>query len=440
MRTVAYNVLHSNFMDTPGGVGAAAREWESPLYAEAVAQFSRAAELVGIGAADRLRMLSPRRSLVVNFPVRLDSGEVRAFTGFRVQHVMTMGPTKGGVRYAPDVSLGECAALAMWMTWKCALLELPYGGAKGGVRCDVRALSESELERVTRRYVAEIADFIGPNRDIPAPDLGTGAREMGWFYDTYAQSAGHAEPRIVTGKPLLLGGLPGREQATGRGVVHALEAVLEDRGETVAGKDVVVQGFGNVGRHAALMLHAHGARVVGIGDVTGGVVVPAGIDVPALAAWVDDHGSLAGYRDRTVGQVELLQTPCDILIPAAVEGQINAVVAEGLRCRLVVEAANGPTTSDGERVLRLRGIDLVPDIVANAGGVLASYVEWATDTTDVRRRDPEVLEALLRETLHGAVEKMLRVARDREIGWRTAATAAAVERVAATGRQRAIYP
>jgi glutamate dehydrogenase (NAD(P)+) len=352
---------------------------------------------------------------------------------------MTMGPTKGGIRYAPDVTLGECAALAMWMTWKCSLLELPYGGAKGGVRCDVNALSAAELERVTRRYVAELSGFIGPDTDIPAPDLGTGAREMAWMYDTYAQTVGHTEPRIVTGKPVLLGGLEGRAQATGFGLVHALEAVLEDRGEPLAGKQVVIQGFGNVGRNAALMLQRKGATVIGVSDITGGLVDTAGLDVPALAAHADAHGLLPAHAGARVTQGELLQTPCEILIPAAIGWQITAPIARNVDCELIVEGANGPMTDEGEAIVDARGIPVVPDIVANAGGVLASYVEWAMTPAAVRI-DGEQLDALVRQQLRFAVRKMLDTAAEHQVNWRTAATAVAVRRVAETGRQRAIYP
>jgi glutamate dehydrogenase (NAD(P)+) len=416
------------------------REWEGGLFGTAVEQLARAADLAGINQADLSRMLSPRRSMVVNFPVRLDSGEVRSFTGFRAQHVMTMGPTKGGIRYAPNLSLGQCAALAMWMTWKCSLLELPYGGAKGGVRCDVNALSESELERITRRFIAELDGFIGPQRDIPAPDLGTGEREMAWLYDTYTQSVGHAEPKITTGKPSLLGGLPGRERATGMGLVHVLARVLYSMGESLEGLRVVIQGFGSVGRTAAAILERRGACVVGVSDISGAVIDPTGLEADELSAWTEAEGSLARHPAGGHDQLELLTTPCDVLIPAAVERQLTGAVAKEIDCRLVVEGANAPTTPDGDAVLARRGIQVVPDILANAGGVLASYVEWSNEPPALSHWDETRLDSMLEDWLHPVVDRVLQIAHERGVDWRTAATALAVERVAETGRKRAIYP
>jgi glutamate dehydrogenase (NAD(P)+) len=420
--------------------GQAGREWESGLFGMAVEQLTRAADLTGISQADLSRMLSPRRSMVVNFPVRLDSGEVRSFTGFRAQHVMTMGPTKGGIRFAPNLSLGQCAALAMWMTWKCSLLHLPYGGAKGGVRCDVATLSESELERITRRFIAELDGFIGPQRDIPAPDLGTGEREMAWLYDTYSQSVGHAEPKITTGKPPLLGGLPGRERATGMGLVHVLARVLDSLGESVDGLRVVIQGFGSVGRTAAAILERQGARIVGVSDISGGVIDPAGLDVEELTAWSDAEGSLGGHPAGGHDQLELLTTPCDVLIPAAVERQLTGAVAKKIACRFVIEGANAPTTPDGDAVMTRRGIYVVPDILANAGGVLASYIEWSNEPPELSHWDEQRLDSMLRDWLHPIVDRVLHISQERDVDWRAAATALAVERVAETGRKRAIYP
>ncbi len=415
-------------------------EWRSELYRIACSQFARAADVLDLDAELRTRLLEPRRSLTVNFPARLDDGRVLNLTGYRVQHTLTMGPTKGGFRYAPDVSLGECAALAMWMTWKCALLGLPYGGAKGGVRCEPRDLSVAELERVTRRYAAELIPVIGPNQDIPAPDMGTGEREMAWFMDTYSQQVGHSVPEIVTGKPAVLGGTEARRRSTGLGVVYAIEALLERLGWELAGRRVVVQGFGNVGATAAEELHARGARVVGVSDVQGGIVAHAGLDIPAVVAWRERGGQLADFPGaQPVGRAEVLETPCDILVPAALEQQITAENAPRIDCGLVVEAANGPTTPEAERLLAERGIRILPDILANAGGVTVSYFEWvqahqkyAWDVEDIQQR--------LRRQMGTSVGRVAIAAERLGTDWRTAAMAVAVERVAQAARLRAVYP
>ena len=370
-------------------------EWHSELYRIATSQFLRCADVLDLDQELRERLLEPRRSLVVNFPCRMDDGSTRTFTGYRVQHTLTMGPTKGGFRYAPCVSLGECAALAMWMTWKCALLGLPYGGAKGGVRCDRHELSVTELERVTRRYAAELIPVIGPDRDIPAPDMGTDEREMAWFMDTYSQQVGHSVPGVVTGKPPVLGGTEARQPATGRGTVYVIQATLERLGWPLAGQRVVVQGFGNVGSIVALELHALGAKVVGVSDHTCGVVCPDGLDIPAVADWVNANGFLDGYpQGKAVGREEVLEIPCDVLIPAAVERQITAENAERLDCRLIVEAANGPTTPEADEILAKRGTPIVPDILANGGGVTVSYFEWVQDKQKYMWTVDEITERL----------------------------------------------
>jgi glutamate dehydrogenase (NAD(P)+) len=418
----------------------AGAEWGSELYRIATAQFNRTADVLDLEPEFRTRLLEPRRSLVVNFPVRMDDGAVRSFTGYRVQHTLTMGPTKGGMRYAPGVSLGECAALAMWMTWKCALLGLPYGGAKGGVRCEPNAMSVAEIERLTRRYASELIPVIGPDKDIPAPDMATGEREMAWFMDTYSQQVGHSVPEIVTGKPPVLGGTEARRAATGLGVVYVTEAILERLGWPLREQRFVVQGFGNVGATAASELHAVGAKVVGVSDHSGGLVDEDGLDIPALQAWVAEHRFLDGAPlGRPVGRVEVLETPCDVLIPAALERQITDENAARLNCRLIVEAANGPTTPEAEAVLAARGIQVVPDVLANAGGVTVSYFEWVQDIQkyswdliDVQERLRRQMRAALARVWDGAIE--------RGVDWRTAALAVGVERVAAAAKLRAIYP
>jgi len=415
-------------------------EWGSALYRIAANQFDRAGALLELDPEFVTRLGQPRRSLVVNFPVRLDSGDVLNLTGYRVQHTLTMGPTKGGFRYGADVSLGECAALAMWMTWKCALLGLPYGGAKGGVRCTPSGHSVTELERLTRRYAAELIPVIGPDRDIPAPDMGTGEREMAWFMDTYSQMMGHSVFEIVTGKPVVLGGTTGRREATGLGVVYVTEAVCERIGLDIREARVAIQGFGNVGAVAAAELHAIGARVVAVSDVTGGIVDQAGLDIPAVAGWIAAHGTLDGFPDAEhVGAADVLEVPCEIVIPAAREQQVTVANAPRLQCELVVEAANGPTTPEAEAILRERGILVVPDVLANAGGVTVSYFEWVQDHQRYTWDELDIQERLRRQ-LRAAFGRVTDAADRLACDWRMAALSVAIERVALAAQMRGIYP
>ncbi|HZO37168.1 MAG TPA: Glu/Leu/Phe/Val dehydrogenase [Solirubrobacteraceae bacterium] len=418
----------------------AGEEWNSELHRIAAEQYNKAADVLELAPDLRERLRAPRRSMTVNFPVRLDSGEVRNFTGYRVQHTLTMGPTKGGLRYAPGVSMGECAALAQWMTWKCALLGLPYGGAKGGVRCDPNTLSAGEIERITRRFAVELIPVIGPDRDIPAPDMGTGEREMAWFYDTYSQSMGHAVPEIVTGKPPVLGGTEARKPATGLGVVYVAEAVSERLGRPLRDQRVVVQGFGNVGSTAAGELHAIGAKVVAVSDYTGGIVDPDGLDIPAVKAWIDEHRVLEGCPlGDPVGRAEVLEVACDMLIPAALERQITIENAARIQATVIVEAANGPTTPEAEAVLAARDVLVVPDVLANAGGVTVSYFEWVQDNQRYLWDFVEIQERLKRQ-LRAALGRVVDNADRLGVDWRTAALAVAIERVAEAARLRAIYP
>ena len=422
------------YLVAPGG------EWRSELYRVAVDQFTRAADLLRVEPEVRARLLEPRRALVVNFPVRRDDGDVESFTGYRVQHTLTMGPMKGGMRYSPGVSLGECAALAMWMTFKCALLGLPFGGAKGGVRCDPNRLSEDELERVTRRYASEIFPIIGPDSDIAAPDMATGEREMAWFMDTYSQQVGHPVPEIVTGKPMVLGGTEGRDIATGLGVVFVLEEVLRIRNERLEGLRVAVQGFGNVGAVVARELAARGATIVGVSDVTCGLIDPDGLDLGAVFTWVAEHDFLRGFPGaENVGRMDVLEAQCDVLVPAALESQITAENAERLDCQLVVEAANGPTTPEADEILARRSIPVIPDVLANAGGVTVSYFEWVQDQQKYSWSGEDIV-ARLRLQLQDAFGRVVE-ARDRhDIDWRTAAQSVAITRVAEASRLRTIYP
>jgi glutamate dehydrogenase (NAD(P)+) len=418
----------------------AGEEWGSELHRIATEQFELAADLLDLDEEARTRLREPRRSLVVNFPVRMDDGSVRNFTGYRVQHTLTMGPTKGGIRFAPGVSQGECAALAAWMTWKCAVAGVPYGGAKGGVRCDPHALSSGELERITRRYATELIPVIGADRDIPAPDMGTGEREMAWFYDTYSQLMGHAVPEIVTGKPAVLGGTPARRRATGLGVVYVIEAVCAHVGRDLAGQRVAIQGFGNVAAVVAEELAARGARVVAVSDHTGGLHDDRGLDVGAVATWVAEHRTLDGCpHGEPVGRQAVLEVPCDILVPAALERQVTAANAGDLACEILVEAANGPTTPEAEAMLAQRGILLVPDVLANAGGVIVSYFEWAQAQQKAVWAVAQI-ESRLRELLQAAFARVVQAGERHGVGWRTAALSVAVGHVAEAARMRAIYP
>jgi glutamate dehydrogenase (NAD(P)+) len=427
-------------LDREEGLVAPGGEWRSQLWQTAVRQFDQAADRLALEPEVRVRLLEPRRALAVNFPVRRDDGSVETLTGYRVQHTLTLGPTKGGVRYAPAVSLGECAALAMWMTFKCALLGLPFGGAKGGVRCDPHRLSEGELERLTRRYASEIFPIIGPERDVPAPDMATGEREMAWFMDTYSQQVGYPVPEIVTGKPVVLGGTAGRNAATGLGVVFCTQGVCDHLGWRLADQRIVVQGFGSVGAVVARGLAARGATVVGIADVTGGVVDPDGIDLELAADWIAEHRFLRGYpAGEHVGRNEIVETPCDILVPAAIEHQITEDNVSRLSCRLIVEAANGPTTPEADEILRERGIPVVPDVLANAGGVTVSYFEWVQDQQKFHWDDEEVA-GRLSDHLGQGLERVIEAAGRLDVDWRTAAQAVAIERFAEAARLRAIYP
>lgn len=415
-------------------------EWHSELYRVAQEQFGRAADLVGLDDELRSRLLEPRRSLVVNFPVRRDSGEVQELTGYRVQHTLAVGPAKGGIRFAPGVSLGECAALALWMTFKCALLELPFGGAKGGVRVDPNRLSEGEVERIIRRYAAEITPIIGPDRDIGAPDMATGEQEMAWFMDTYSQQMGQAVPEIVTGKPSVLGGTEGRRAATGLGVVFSLEAALEHLEWDLRGQRVVIQGFGKVGSVIASELERRGARVIGLTDVAGGIVNEDGIELEALAEWVAEHDFIRGFPGgEPVGRQELLTTPCDLLIPAALERQITEDNAAEIDCRMLVEAANGPTTPEADAILAQRGIPVLPDVLANGGGVTVSYYEWVQDVQR-EKWSVDAISERLEQTMRAGMDRVLEAADLYSTDWRAAAQALAIERVAEAARLRAIYP
>src|ERR671937_482042 len=355
-------------------------EWETPLYRQAITQFEQALPHAAVDDAVAERLRCPERSLVVSVPIRLDDGRWRVFPGYRVQHSSVLGPTKGGVRYDPEVDLGECAALAMWMTWKCALLRLPYGGAKGGIRCDPRNLSLNEIQAITRRFTSELLPVLGPQQDIPAPDMATNEQTMAWMMDTYSMQVGHAVPEIVTGKPIALGGSLFRHEATGAGVVMVIERCCGKLGTPLAGQRCVVQGFGNVGGIAAAELHEKGALGVAVSDVAGGVHDEGGLPIPDLRRHAEEHGSLATYdtAERLTNE-ELLELPCDILVLAAREDQVTGENAGRVHARLIAEGANGPTSVEADAILAERGILVLPDVLTNAGGVTVSYFEWVQD-------------------------------------------------------------
>ncbi|WP_395244407.1 Glu/Leu/Phe/Val dehydrogenase [Agromyces sp. MMS24-K17] len=404
---------------------------------------SQLAEAVGLlGYADGLhRMLAtPRRELTVAVPLRLDGGETTLFTGYRVQHNFSRGPAKGGLRYAPNVDLDEVRALAMWMTWKCALLDVPYGGAKGGIAIDPRAHSVAELERVTRRYTSEILPIIGPERDIPAPDIGTDEQTMAWIMDTYSVNSGYTVPGIVTGKPIALGGSQGRASATSRGVTHVALAALAHVGLRPDRATAAVQGFGKVGADAARFLADAGVAVEAVSDMYGAVHRAGGLDLAALTDHVRATGTVVGFPGAdSIDGAALLELDVDLLVPAAVEGVIHEGNAGAVRARVVVEGANGPTTAAGDRILAERGVLVVPDILANAGGVIVSYFEWVQANQAYWWRADEV-EARLEERMLSAWGHVLGYAEARGLSLRTAATALAVERVAEAHRLRGLYP
>lgn len=414
---------------------------ENDAYKIALEQYDRAA--IHTGVADDLieYMRYPRREFTVNFPVRRDDGRIEMYTGYRVHHSTVMGPSKGGLRYSMAVSLEEVRALAMWMTWKCALVNIPYGGAKGGVVVDPKSLSMSELERLTRRYASELVPLISPKMDIPAPDMGTNAQVMAWIMDTYSMTVGYSVPAIVTGKPLQVGGSEGRTEATGRGVIVCMLATLKHAGITAAdGVRVVVQGFGNVGSNAALYAHELGFKVVGVSDVDGGIYNPDGLDIPALVEYVHSYGSLKDYvRAQHVTNDELLVLPCDVLIPAAMEGQIHGDNAAHIQARFIIEGANGPTTPEADDILNDRGVIIVPDILANSGGVIVSYFEWVQDLQAFFWGKDTVFDNLER-ILSAAYDNTYETAKRLKIDMRTAAQVTAIQRVASALSLRGIYP
>ena len=409
-------------------------------YEIACEQLEHVAELLMLDDGLRKMLLKPKRELTVHFPVHMDNGDIEVFTGYRVQHNIVRGPAKGGLRYHPDVTLDEVKALAMWMTWKCAIVGLPFGGAKGGVICNPKKMSASELERLTRRYTTEISILIGPESDIPAPDVYTNPQVMSWIMDTYSMHAGYSVPAVVTGKPLAIGGSEGRTEATGRGcMITALEAV-RNLGLSLDGLSVAVQGFGNVGAIAARLLYRKGCKIIAASDSQSGVYNKNGLDINRLEIYKQKTGSLSGFADADpVTNDELLSLQCDVLIPAALENQITEKNADKITARILVEGANGPTTPEADRILHDKGVFLVPDVLANAGGVTVSYFEWVQDMQSFFWKESEI-NRRLEEILISSFANVLAIANERKTDMRTAAYILAVKRVVEATLNRGIYP
>jgi glutamate dehydrogenase (NAD(P)+) len=412
-------------------------------YDGVLATITKAAEILGLSENDYAGIKYPERELKVSFPVRMDNGSVRIFEGYRVQHSSSRGPCKGGIRYHEEVDIDEVKALAAWMTFKCAVVGLPYGGAKGAVKVDPSKLSRSELERLTRRFTAMILPLIGPERDIPAPDVNTNGEVMGWIMDTYSMMNGYAVPGVVTGKPLDIGGSVGRLEATGRGVMINVREFLKKKGETLTGKAVIVQGMGNVGGIAAKLIAAEGAKVVAVSDVSGAIANPAGLDIEAVLKYLSTRGStLKDYNAGGVRHItnnELLGLEADVLVPAAMQNQITAQNAESIRAKLIVEGANGPTTVEADKILEKKGVQIVPDVLANAGGVIVSYFEWVQNIQALTW-DEENINSHLNSIMINAIEAVYKMAEEKKISFRTAAYAIALNRLVQAKHIRGIFP
>jgi glutamate dehydrogenase (NAD(P)+) len=416
-------------------------DYDSPMFRMASRQFELVADHLGLDTSLRDRVRLPKRAMIVSVPARMDDGSTRVFMGYRVQHHLTLGPTKGGLRYSPDVTLGEVAALAMWMSWKCSLVGLPYGGAKGGVACTPRTMSLREHEAVTRRYTQEMIPFIGPQVDVMAPDLGTNEQTMAWMMDTYSMQIGHAVPEIVTGKPVVIGGTLGRKEATGRGVAYLINRALDTIGLDSGKATAVVQGYGNVGSYTALTLARFGTNVIAISDYTGGIYNSKGLDLLAVQAHLAKNKSLEGFGggDR-ISNEELLLLKCDVLVPAAIERQITEKNAGKLQCRILAEAANGPTTPEADVILAQRPeIFLIPDILCNSGGVIVSYFEWVQDLQNFFWSEAEVNDRLYR-ILEQSFTQVMNMVKKEKISTRTAALSIGVSKVVEAKKRRGLFP
>ena len=413
---------------------------EASPYQNALTQLDLAAHHLELDPGIHEVLKYPQRELTVHFPVKRDDGSTQVFTGYRVQHNIARGPSKGGLRYSPNTTLDEVRALAMWMTWKCALVNIPFGGAKGGVVCDPKLLSLHEQERLTRRYASEISILVGPDTDIPAPDMGTNPQTMAWFMDTYSMTRGRTSPAVVTGKPVAVGGSEGRNDATGRGIVYITREAIRPFGMSLEGLRVAIQGFGNVGGTAARIFHEMGAKVVAVSDALGGLYNAAGLDIPALRGSMNHDGTLT-RRDlgEPISSLDLLELPVDVLVPAAVENQITAENAGRIRAKVVIEGANGPTTPTADAILRHNDVFLVPDVLANAGGVVVSYFEWVQDLQFFFWQETEVnarMEAIMTRAYKEVADK----AKSESLDMRLAAYLIGVRRVADATALRGIYP
>ncbi|MBY0227830.1 MAG: Glu/Leu/Phe/Val dehydrogenase [Gemmataceae bacterium] len=412
----------------------------SPTFQMARRQLDSVAGVIDIdpGVLDRLSV--PKRAMCVSIPVRMDKGGIEVFTGYRVQHSLTSGPSKGGLRYDKAVDLGEVAALAMWMSWKCGIMNLPFGGAKGGIACEPSKLSAGERERLTRRFTEEVLSIIGPRQDVMAPDMGTDEQTMSWIYDTYSMKVGYACPEIVTGKPIELGGCVGRREATGRGVTYCIIEALKELKLRPEDSTGVVQGFGNVGSVTCLELHNRGVKIIAVGDRDGAIRNKAGLDIPALLLHAAAKKKLPDFPDaEQIGPEELLATPCTVLVPAAMERVITGKNAETLRCRVLAEGANGPTTPNADEVLARSDIFVIPDVLCNAGGVTVSYFEWVQDIQQLMWEEKQVNDKL-RDLMLRAFHQVLKLSRDKRIPMRTAALSLGVEKVAREKMKRGLYP
>lgn len=416
-------------------------EWNDPMFHLAQQQFLLAARRMGLDDNVRERLMWPQRTLIVSLPFREDDyNEVETVFGYRVQHVLTQGPTKGGIRYHESVNLGEVSALAMWMTWKCALMHLPFGGAKGGVAIDPTKLSRAELQRVTRRYTTEIISMIGPDKDIPAPDMGTDEQVMAWLMDTYSQQVGYTVPEVVTGKPVALGGSEGRTEATGRGLVYLIQESAKHLQMNLSQATAVVQGFGNVGSSAARFLDELGVRIIAVSDVSTAIHNPHGLSVSGLLEHVRQNRLLKGFPDGDeLSNAEMLELQCDILAPCAMQNQITEENADQIKCRLLAEGANGPTTLEADQVLNDKGVFILPDILANAGGVTVSYFEWVQDTQNYMWSLDEI-NSRLHKLMTDAFQRTLQRSQRDGINMRTASLIEGITRVAEAKLARGLFP
>ena len=417
-----------------------AQLFDSHMYTEVIRQYEEVAEFINLDSNIRERLKHPQRALVVTFPFRRDEyEEVETVIGYRVQHVLSMGPTKGGIRYAPDVNLGEVTALSILMSWKSAIVGLPFGGAKGGVAIDPTSLTRGEKQRVTRRYTAELLPVIGVEKDIPAPDLGTDEQTMAWIMDTYSNFVGSPQPGIVTGKPAALGGSVTRREATGRGAIAVTAQAMEKIGKTYKGSNVVIQGFGNVGRYAALDSYERGAKVIAINDLGGGIFNPKGINIPELFKHIAKSHTVSGFDGADELSEEILEVKCDVLIPAAIGGVITTSNVNNIKAHVIVEAANSPTTVSADKILRDNDVLVIPDILANAGGVTASYFEWVQNRQNYLWKEKDLYDRLI-ETMTSAFEEVWTISQKNNCDLRTGALIKGIKRVASAKLTRGLFP